>query len=363
MLQARAKDRRTRVERPQLPHNACILPLRRGAHDHESSRPRERAQRFAQISQRENRAAAERIQGIDQHQIQIAPQPGVLESIVQKEDVRPVFFFEQTAGDKTVGADACVRVARLHEDLRLISGEADGRGLSRLHQNRSFDGAAAISAREDGGMMAALAQTLGQMIHHGSFPGPTHADAADADHRRGEPPRVRHFAPLLPGADGGPNLSQRPEQESRRAQLVPAWNGQILPAENFGHGFSGGAALRRRQRRGTGAQIFAQFGDRRSASPRRPASSLGAADFQKRPLLAKFCRDGREVFQMRPCHDRLATSRRLQNIVAAAPRERASHEDHIGNAETGWPVRRWNRAALRRAAPNRLAIASCDRRT
>ena len=48
-------------------------------------------------------------------------------------------------------------------------------------------------------------------------------------------------------------------------------------------------------------------------------------------MLAKFSRDGREVFQMRPCHDRPSTRRRLQNIVSAAPRQRASHEDHIGD--------------------------------
>ena len=102
-----------------------------------------------------NRAAAERIQGVDEDQIQVAPEPGVLKTVVQQEDVRPVFLFEQAAGHKTVGADARVGVARLHEDLRLVSGEADGRGFSRLHQNRGFDGAAAISARKNRGMMAA----------------------------------------------------------------------------------------------------------------------------------------------------------------------------------------------------------------
>ena len=168
-------------------------------------------------------------------------------------------FFEQTAGDKTVRANACVRVARLHEDLRLIAGEANVRGFACFHKNGSFNRAAPVSAREDGGLVAGFAQTLGKMIHHGSFPRPTHADAADADHRRGEPPRVTTFAPLLAGANRGPNLSQRPQQESRRAQLVPVWDSQVLPAKNLGHGFSGGTAFARSQRRGSGAQLFAPF--------------------------------------------------------------------------------------------------------
>src|ERR1700685_941400 len=91
MLQTRSKDRRTWVQGLQSAHNAGVFPLWRRAHDDESSSSRERAHGFAQISQREYRAAAERIQGIDQDEIQIAPEAGVLKTVIQKEDVRPVF--------------------------------------------------------------------------------------------------------------------------------------------------------------------------------------------------------------------------------------------------------------------------------
>ena len=45
----------------------------------------------------------------------------------------------------------------------------------------------------------------------------------------------------------------------------------------------------------------------------------------------EFVRDGREVFHVRTNDDRFAEIRRLQNVVAAALRQRSAHEDDIGD--------------------------------
>ena len=49
----------------------------------------------------------------------------------------------------------------------------------------------------------------------------------------------------------------------------------------------------------------------------------------------KLFRDGREVFHVRAHDDRLAEIRRLQNVVTAAHRQRASHEDNISDVKEG----------------------------
>ena len=44
----------------------------------------------------------------------------------------------------------------------------------------------------------------------------------------------------------------------------------------------------------------------------------------------KLFRDGGEVFHVRTNDDGLAEIGRLQDVVAAALRQRSSHEDHVG---------------------------------
>ncbi len=73
-------------------------PARARAHDHENSGTR-RARSSVHAARPEEIHAPprERVQSVDHHQIQIALEAGVLESVIEKENVRPVFFLQQTA--------------------------------------------------------------------------------------------------------------------------------------------------------------------------------------------------------------------------------------------------------------------------
>ena len=70
-------------------------------------------------------------------------------------------------------------------------------------------------------------------------------------------------------------------------------------------------------------------------SSRRATAGASSApgDFDGGPGRAKILRDGLEVLHVRAHDDRLAEQRRLEDVVAAAYRQRAAHEDHVGQRE------------------------------
>ena len=76
---------------------------------------------------------------------------------------------------------------------------------------------------------------------------------------------------------------------------------------------------------------------RRSGSVEQLRYGLGQfvrpGDFDERSGRAKFVRDGLKVFHVRPYDDGFREQRRLEDIVPAAPRQRAAHEDHVGGGE------------------------------
>ncbi len=138
-----------------------------------------------------------------------------------------------------------------------------------------------------------------------------------------------------------PELRERPEQESRRAQPAPGGNRQIVPAQNFGHGFLASLRVcwRPAPRRGRPAPR-ADPGSSMSRATA-AANSRRILDFQKRVMLPKFRRDGREVFQMRPGDD-------------GAP--------HAAGSSRLWPPRRASVPPMKTtsASGNRLASSPME---
>ena len=253
-----------RIERSQLPHDARVLAVRRRAHDHESpSTRRARLQRFAQIPSGKTAPPPNGFRASITTRSRSRRKPRVLESVVEQEDSRAVFFFQQAAGNEAVGANARVRVPDCTKIWASSPVKLTGAGSPAPPEWRFRWIGADIRESESRDDDRFRRRRSAEMIHHGGLAGPAHADAANADHGRGQTPRARYFAPLLQAADRGPDLRERPEQESRRAQLAPARNGQVLPAKNFGHGLARGAAFTRGQRRGASAELFAQRTDRR----------------------------------------------------------------------------------------------------
>ena len=141
-----------------------------------------------------------------------------------------------------------------------------------------------------------------------------------------------------------PDPGERREDKARRK----------LSAAGWGHLPRRPPRSRWRCARSTPRLDLRQFARARSPSRRAVRKKLrdGGREFARSVWMrvervrdVKLFRDGREVFHVRADDDRLAEIGRLQDVVAAALRQRSAHEDRLRPAQRAPPVRRWNRAA------------------
>src|SRR5215469_14454347 len=83
-LDARPENRRGRIEKPQLRLNRAHIRRIVRSCNHERPGAPETLQRLSQSPLRQQMAAAERVQRVDQNQIEVPSQPQMLKSIIQK---------------------------------------------------------------------------------------------------------------------------------------------------------------------------------------------------------------------------------------------------------------------------------------
>ena len=120
-LDVSPKDGRPRIREPhralqrrhQIAGLAASNQYRVGA--------RQALYRLAQAAERKDLAPAEGIERVQQDDIEIARQPGVLEAIVQQEHIGTELLAKQCPGAIPVRPDADRRYAGAQEDLRFIA--------------------------------------------------------------------------------------------------------------------------------------------------------------------------------------------------------------------------------------------------
>ncbi len=145
---------------------------------------------FAEAPRGED-AAAERIDGVDEDDIERAGDFPVLEAVVEEEDVRLEFAppGQKAAGGDAVCADGDGGAAVAEEELGLVAGEFDGEGFAG-EGGDGLTGGAAVAAGEDGGAEAAGGELAGEPPDEGSLSGAAHGEVADADDWAIEPLRA-----------------------------------------------------------------------------------------------------------------------------------------------------------------------------
>src|SRR5439155_15874790 len=84
---ARAKDGRARIVTSQRQLQIVRTALALAARDHDDIGAHQGCQRLAQASQRENLAAAERSQRVNQHDVHLALEAGMLKAVVEDQHV------------------------------------------------------------------------------------------------------------------------------------------------------------------------------------------------------------------------------------------------------------------------------------
>src|ERR1051326_604145 len=133
-------------------------------------------------------AAAEGVERIDQHDVQIAGEATVLKAVVHDKDVGGELLDRTGGAADTVGID---------EDGRL---RQDGGGLGDFIGR--FAAAGAVAARENGGFSAGFDEAAADFDDEGRFAGSAGGDVADADDGSGgahSAARVERFVAKLNG--------------------------------------------------------------------------------------------------------------------------------------------------------------------
>ena len=127
------------------PENRCVwivaadqpldsqVAILSAGNDHRGSSG-QRCKWLTKPAQREH-TAAQRIQRVDQHDVPIALQTKMLESVVEQEDVRMQFSLHAAADFVAIGADPHMRGSLPHVGLRLIAGLLDWRTFRRAERS------------------------------------------------------------------------------------------------------------------------------------------------------------------------------------------------------------------------------------
>ena len=165
---SRPKNRRVRIVSPDQPLDSQVAILGAGNDDRRGSR--QRRERLTQPAEREN-AAAQRIQRVDQHDIPIALQAEMLESVIEQEDVRLQFPLHPAADFVAIGTDPHMRRGLPHVGLRFVAGLLDRRVPPRgtITSNRDLRPYPRVRMA---GFRPASASLCAKCATNGDFPAP-----------------------------------------------------------------------------------------------------------------------------------------------------------------------------------------------
>jgi hypothetical protein len=119
---ARVEHGSLRIVAGQHPAYRAVVASRLGAGQHEYVGAGQRGQRFAKTSNREQFPSRERVERIDQHNVAVAPEAAMLESIVEDEDVGASELLQPLAGVESIWRDARVGMPFPHEYLCFVAG-------------------------------------------------------------------------------------------------------------------------------------------------------------------------------------------------------------------------------------------------
>ena len=148
-----------------------------GARQHDRVGVLEAVERLAQRAGRQHAPAAERVQRVHQHQVQVAMDPKVLEPVVEQQAVR-------ARRDRLPAGRHAVRVGIVR---RLRQFAVEKQRFVILPRRRA-DFARAISAAEDRRLAAVAQAPARDPLDHRRLAGAADGDVPDADHRRAEFP-------------------------------------------------------------------------------------------------------------------------------------------------------------------------------
>src|SRR5579875_2726655 len=140
-----------------LRKRAEMASKRRSSAARVTTRAPERSKRLTQPAQWKDFLPAEGVQTIDQHNVEIAVQARVLESVIEQQNISGWKLVAQDLGGFiAIGADADRRNCMAQEDLRFIAGEGGG-DFGAGGENQIPGGRAApIAAGENGGRITAV---------------------------------------------------------------------------------------------------------------------------------------------------------------------------------------------------------------
>ena len=166
--------------------------------DHEI-RPPGRGYRFTQEPCRKRDAVGEGGAGVQQEDVQVAPQPQMLVPVIEDEQVGAEFLHGAQPRLVPVGTDD-------HQQPRHLFGE-QARLVPRLLGGEEHPGpighdpdlaprGSAIAARQHGDALAPGDQVLGDPGDHRGFPGPAQGDVPHRDHRTGQGVRAEQAEPV-----------------------------------------------------------------------------------------------------------------------------------------------------------------------
>src|SRR5690349_291580 len=167
-----------RIVSPDQPFNARMAILGAGNHYRRgSSQPSERLAKPPEWKD----AAAERIQGIDQDNVEVARQAEVLEAVIQQEHAGVQLPLHPAARLIAIGTDAHMRDGSLYVHLSLVT------GLLHRSQCAAWNDYlqarfAAVTTRKDRRTTPRFGQLLRQMGDQRRLPRPAHCERADTDH-------------------------------------------------------------------------------------------------------------------------------------------------------------------------------------
>src|SRR5579885_498688 len=179
-----------RPEHRSAPVVSSYRTLDRGGTDarlrpgyYEGVRPRQSIERLPKTAPWKGRAASERIERIDEDNIQLAGQRPVLETVVQQENVRIETLRKQAAGFVPVPTNSNVHNAGPDKDLRFIARELRRTGCACADDDFVLNRAPPVTVRQNRRLVCVLIEAGGQPCYEGRLPGAAHCHCSHADHR------------------------------------------------------------------------------------------------------------------------------------------------------------------------------------
>ena len=238
-------------------------------HDHEIDRL-EPAQRLAQRPRRHAQSVPVPAFAIDHHDLHVAGEPQVLESVVAQYDVALGATDQDARGGDSIrpgghrsAGTACQQHRFIPHPLRIAV---------RPHFPGPSAGGAPVSAAHDPDAQSVPREKLGDGNDQRGLPGTTDAEIADDDDGTADLPGATHA-----GAIGAtPQHRAQPEQPSKRRQQGAEWTRRVPEFRRITHGSREVGGNRRRATAGNG--------NRQSVRGRSPSGLLGAPRGEGQPV-------------------------------------------------------------------------------